>query len=81
MEHWVVSDHYEVGNKMMLPGTEFSVSGERGARFRFLNHVVSGDAQWINCFGGPKGVVMWRSFRPERILRITKLVPVVPRPR
>lgn len=77
----VTSDTYEFKGKTMVPGTEFAVSGERGARFRFLNHVQAEETEWINCLGGPKNVTMWRSFRPERILRITKLVPLPPRTR
>lgn len=77
----LTSDTYEFAGKTMVPGTEFSVSGERGGRFRFLNHVQVADAEWINCIGGPKNVTMWRSFRPDRILRITRLAPLSPRPR
>lgn len=77
MGDWTVNQHYEFKGKTMLPGTEFAASAERGGRFRFQSHVVKEDGtEWINCIGGPKGVTMWRSFRPSRVLRITRLNPV-----
>lgn len=79
---WTVNQSYQYNGKTMLPGTEFAVSGEHGGRFRFASHVVTSDGlEWINCFGGPKGVTMWRSFRPTRITRITRLRPVEMKPR
>lgn len=73
-----VSDTFALGKKTMVPGTEFAVAGERGGRFRFLNHVVADGVEWINCLGGKKGHEMWRSFRPERVTRITRLIPLPP---
>lgn len=67
---------FEFKGKTIVPGTEFAVTGEYGARFHFLSHVVQGDAEWINCIGGANGHHMFRAFRPSRISRITKLVPV-----
>lgn len=70
------SDTYEFNGKTMVQGTEFKVSGEYGATFRFHRHLVYADGrEVIDCFGGPKNVTMWRSFRPDRITRITKLKP------
>lgn len=72
----VTSETYDFQGKTMVQGTEFAVEGERGGRFRFLSHVQADDVEWVNCIGGPKGVAMWRSFRPERITRITRLRPL-----
>jgi hypothetical protein len=52
--------------RVVLPGTELSVAGERG-RFRFLAHVVNSDDEWIDCYGGREGREMFRSFPPERV--------------
>jgi hypothetical protein len=48
-------------------GTEVSIKGERG-RFRFVEHVDTGDAEWLSVFG-PVGQEhrCVRSFRPERV--------------
>lgn len=73
---WTHVDEYEHNGKTMVPGTEFSVHGERGARFRFLHAaVVNGKVAWIDAIGGQHKVRMWRSFRPEQINRITLLKP------
>lgn len=70
-------NEYVFNGKSIVPGTEFAVQGEIGARFHFLNHVVLVDGtEWINCIGGKSGHHMFRSFRPTRITRITKQVPV-----
>lgn len=71
---------FEFNGKTMIPGTEFAVKGERGGRFHFVSHVILGENQWINCVGGKQGHHMFRAFRPERIARITKLVPLPARP-
>jgi hypothetical protein len=75
MERLMTELSFVFNGKTMVPGTEFAVSGERGARFRFLKHVTSGAAEWIDCVGGKSGHKMIRSFRPDRISRITRLVP------
>lgn len=76
--HWQVADSYQVSDRTTLtPGREFTVSGERGATFRFVRHVVNPPhgryrkpREWIDCVGGTKGVIMTRAFRPERITRV-----------
>jgi hypothetical protein len=70
---------YEYAGKTLVRGSEFSIKGEYGARFRFHRYVVLEDGrEWIDAFGGPKDVTMWRSFRPARIARITRLRPSEP---
>lgn len=74
---WTKFDAFTLGRKTLTPGSEFTVQGERGARFRFHSYVETADGRcWINAFGGPHKVTMWRSFRPERISRITSLKPL-----
>lgn len=70
-------DTFVFKGKTLVRGSEFQVKGEYGGQFRFHRHVVYRDGrQVIDAFGGPKGVTMWRSFRPERISRVTRLRPV-----
>lgn len=54
-------------------GTMFSLKGNHG-RFRFQKHVVNDTtgAEWIECFGGPKGHSEFRAFRPAAVRRIEK---------
>lgn len=69
---WITSDVYTMPNgKRLTIGTEVTVRGERGARFRFVKHVRTPDGrEWLDLMGGPSKVTMWRSFRPERISRV-----------
>lgn len=60
--HWVAPSGRHVD-----PGTELSIRGERG-RFRFVEHVrTDRDVEWISVVGGPKGVITFRAFAPDRI--------------
>lgn len=69
---WTVSTEFtSPSGRILTPGVEVSIRGERAARFRFLKHVRKDDgSEWIDVIGGPKGVNSWRSFRPERIKRV-----------
>jgi hypothetical protein len=70
---WNVADTYVVHGRTLEVGTEFSVKGEPG-RFRFEKHVTLDDGrEWIDCWGGARKVVMWRSFRPERVKTVHRL--------
>jgi hypothetical protein len=76
MQDRTVSTTWRRGNRVLRPGVEVSISGERG-RFRFREHVVNtaSGAEWVTVIG-PSG---FRSFRPERIKRVhnaAKLRPV-----
>lgn len=67
---WTRSAEYQApSGRWLRPGVEFSVYGERG-RFRFLDHVVNGEVQWIGAIGGTKGVRMHRSFRPSAVKKV-----------
>ena len=68
---WVTTTEFIAPNgRHLSPGTEVSITGERG-RFRFQRHVVTEKGvEWIDVIGGPKGSSQWRSFRPDRIKRV-----------
>jgi hypothetical protein len=77
---WTTNDTYVHNGKTMVKGTEFAIAGERGARFRFQDYVVTADGRcWINAIGGQHKVVMFRAFRPSQISRITRLTPIAAR--
>lgn len=66
---WVVSEEIQINGRNVVVGTELSIVDERG-RFRFLQHVQTPTAEWIDVIGGPEKVRMYRSFRPERVKRV-----------
>jgi len=66
---WVISDQIQINGRNVVVGTELSISSERG-RFRFIKHVTTPSAEWIDVIGGSTGVRMFRSFRPERVKRV-----------
>lgn len=45
--HWRVSDSVKVNGRILRPGTEVRIRGERG-RFRFERHVQSTRTEWID---------------------------------
>ena len=61
-----VSTELQVNGRYVAPGTELSISGERG-RYRFVKLVTTATTEWIDVWGGPKGREQMRSFRPDRI--------------
>jgi len=63
---WVVLTDIQVHGRNVSKGTELKIKGERG-RFRFVKFVKNGDAEWIDVWGGPKGMPCLRSFRLDRI--------------
>lgn len=71
----MIRDHEWTHNgRRVEQGTELSVSGERG-RFRFQAHVMNdGGDCWIDCYGGPPGNEMCRSFAPERVRTVHRTV-------
>lgn len=63
---WEIKTEMQINGRHVSHGTELKISGERG-RFRFLKYVNTGEAEWIDVWGGPKGSENWRSFRPDRV--------------
>ncbi|WRQ08333.1 hypothetical protein JDBV13_00085 [Mycobacterium phage june] len=62
-----------VHGKVLTPGTEVSVRGERG-RFRFVKaSTTSTGRQVLDFIGGPAGYEQWRSFYPERIKTVHRI--------
>lgn len=66
---WVYTTEMQINGRYVTPGTELKITGERG-RFRFVKHVDTGSAQWIDVWGGPKGAECMRSFRLEKVRRV-----------
>lgn len=62
----------KLNNRWLKDGTEFSVKGERGGRFRFryADVLEDGTPKVITGFGGPNGHGSWRSFDPAKLKRI-----------
>ncbi|ASR84821.1 hypothetical protein SEA_HURRICANE_76 [Mycobacterium phage Hurricane] len=62
-----------VNGRMLEPGTEVSIKGERG-RFRFKSAALTSGGRIVCDFiGGPAGHEQWRSFYPERIRTVHRL--------
>ena len=57
--------------RLLTPGTEFTVEGARGI-FRFVKHVTTDKAEWIDCVGGKSGHSMCRAFHPDRIKTVKR---------
>lgn len=70
---WEVSESYSWNGRHLSPGTEVSITGERG-RFRFVKHVRRPNGvEWVDFVGGPHGQESFRSFRPERIRTVHRI--------
>ena len=65
-DNWVVSEEIQVNGRNVSKGTELKITKERG-RFRFVKHVINGDKEWVDVWGGPSGMEALRSFRLDRI--------------
>lgn len=66
---WVVTEKIQVNGRWVSAGTELSITNERG-RFRFLRHIKTSTAEWIDVIGGPSNYKAFRSFRPDRVRRV-----------
>jgi hypothetical protein len=68
---WQVSDTVRLRGKVLTPGRELRIRGQRG-RFRFVKavHNTRTGAEWIDVFGGPKGYETLRSFRRDRVAAV-----------
>jgi hypothetical protein len=69
---------HQVGNKILEPGMEFTVVGER-AKLRYVCTVTNldNDQTWVDCFEIHNAHA--RSIRPERINPRSIKVPKKPR--
>ena len=62
-----------VHGRDLQPGTEVSISGERG-RFRFIRATTTSAHRVVLDFiGGQPGHECWRSFYPERVKTVHRL--------
>ena len=66
---WTISKEIQINGRNVVVGTELSITDERG-RFRFIQHVQTPTAEWIDVIGGPTGTRMFRSFRSNRVKRV-----------
>lgn len=66
---WEITYEMQINGRHVEAGTELKIQGERG-RFRFIKHVLTSDAEWIDVWGGPKHREQMRSFRTERVIRV-----------
>lgn len=71
---WVESLEATVNGRILTPGTEVSIRGERG-RFRFMKRVTRPERgiEWLEFWGGPKHSEQWRSFYPDRVRRVHRI--------
>lgn len=65
-ESWIVTNEIQVNGRTVSVGTELSIKGESG-RFRFMKHVKTQTAEWIDVVGGKKGYSTCRSFRVSQV--------------
>ena len=63
---WTVTKEMQINGRMVAVGTELSITGESG-RFRFMQHVKTETAEWIDVIGGKKGYSTCRSFRVAQV--------------
>jgi hypothetical protein len=69
---WVETYEIQINGRNITAGTEVSIRGERG-RFRFIKHVKTDKAEWVDVVGGPKGIRMWRSFRIDSVKTVHRV--------
>jgi hypothetical protein len=66
---WTYTTEIQINGRHVAQGTELKIAGERG-RFRFMRVVNTGEREWVDCWGGPKGSEQWRSFTLEKVKRV-----------
>lgn len=67
---------YEMEDGTLLePGTEFTLVGEKGKKYRFIKFVETETSEWIDCFGGTHSKQQSRAILPERINKVLKKKP------
>jgi hypothetical protein len=65
----------DVNGRIVLSGEIIKISGEHGARFKFISLVTNKEtgSSWIDCFEMDKTMASaWRSFKVDRV----KLMPI-----
>lgn len=66
-------DEYRLRRRILRPGAEVSIRGERG-RFAFqYATTASTGAVSLTFIGGPPGAEKWRSFRPDRVRTVHRI--------
>ena len=68
-DHWIVSEECRINNKVVTPGIELSIRGERG-RFKFIKHVINSQHEWIDVLG-TNG--QFRSFSIDRVKTVHRI--------
>lgn len=69
-DSWVYQTEIQINGRNVTKGTELKISGERG-RFRFIQFVTTDKGvEWIDVWGGPKGMDCMRSFYLDRVKRV-----------
>jgi hypothetical protein len=63
---WTIQTEMQINGRNVSEGTELKIRGARG-RFRFIKHVKTETAEWIDVWGGPKGSENWRSYPLDRV--------------
>lgn len=64
---------YRVRRRLHKPGTEVSVTGERGRFVLQYATTASTGAVSLTFIGGPPGAEKWRSFRPDRVRTVHRM--------
>jgi hypothetical protein len=77
---WHREKHSVVNGRHLEPGTEFSVHGEGGVRFIFIEAVTTpAGKHWLSCWETEKGSAgRYRSFYPERVRTVHRLIKTRP---
>ena len=68
-DNWIVKNEIQVNGRTVVAGTELSITGEAG-RFRFVKHVKTPTAEWIDVVGGRKGYSVFRSFYVSKVITV-----------
>lgn len=66
---WQINHEMQINGRHIQVGTELKIEGEWG-RFRFIKHVVTPTAEWVDVWGGMKHREQMRSFRVDKIKRV-----------
>jgi len=74
---WVISHEMTINGRTVEIGTELSIKGEPG-RFRFLKHIKTPTAEWIDVIGGRAKYERHRSFRVAAVKTVHRLNRVRP---